>query len=43
MKYIIFTLGRLWKNRTWSPTRRKYKAMDKDWERQLVGRITRYL
>lgn len=43
MKYILFCLWWMWKNRTWKSTRQKYKAMDKDWERKQAGRMTYYI
>jgi len=33
IKYYFFRLKWLWKNRNWEPTRQKFKAMEKDWEK----------
>lgn len=33
-KYYIFRIRWLWKNRTWSNTRQKFKALERDWERR---------
>lgn len=35
IKYYIFAIRWLWKNRRWSSTRQKFKAMDRDWERRM--------
>ena len=43
MKYILFCIRWLWKNRTWTGTRQKYKAMDRDWNRKQTGRMTYYI
>lgn len=34
IKYYIFSIRWLWKNRKWNNTRQKFKAMDKEWERR---------
>ena len=33
IRYCIFTVRWLWKNRSWNGTRQKWKAMDRDWRR----------
>lgn len=33
LKYIIFCVGWLWKNRHWHDTRQKWKALQRDYER----------
>lgn len=43
MKYILFCIRWLWKNRTWTGTRQKYKAMDRDWNRKQTRRMTYYI
>lgn len=33
IRYYIFCIKWLWKNRNWSNTRQKFKAMQKDFEK----------
>jgi hypothetical protein len=35
IKYYIFVMRWLWKNREWGNSRQKFKAMEKEWERRL--------
>lgn len=34
IKYYLFCIRWLYKNRDWYNTRQKFKAMQKDWERR---------
>lgn len=34
IRYYLFCIGWLWRNRTWGNSRQKYKAMDRDWQRK---------
>ena len=34
IKYYLFCIRWLWKNRNWSDTRQKYKAMNKAWNKR---------
>lgn len=41
IRYILFCVRWLWKNRNWESSRQKYKAMDREWkrkEKQLLER-----
>ena len=31
LKYYLFCIKWLWKNREWKPTRQKFKALENDW------------
>ncbi len=31
LRYHIFVIRWLWKNRNWAPTRQKWKALEKAW------------
>lgn len=33
IKYYLFRIKWLWKNRTWENTRQKFKAMEKDYQK----------
>ena len=35
LKYYIFCIKWLWKNRTWENTRQKFKAMEKAWKKEV--------
>ena len=37
LRYYIFTMRWLWKNRTWENTRQKYKALDRAQKEYLKG------
>lgn len=37
LKYYIFSMRWLWKNRTWENTRQKYKALDRAQKEYLKG------
>lgn len=37
IKYYIFCIGWLWKNRNWQNTRQKFKAMQRDYEKKVQG------
>lgn len=43
IKYYIFCICWLWKNKEWSETRQKYKAMNREYEKHLseVARRTK--
>lgn len=32
IKYYLFAIRWLWKNREWSDTRQKYRAMNREWK-----------
>lgn len=34
LKYYVFCIRWLWKNRTWENTRQKWKAFEKDWRKE---------
>lgn len=38
IRFYIFCIRWLWKNRTWAETRQKYKALARDW-RQHSGQV----
>jgi len=38
LKYYIFSLKWLWKNRDWKNSRQKWKALDRDYNKYLKGR-----
>lgn len=35
IKYYLFCIRWLWKNREWESTRQKFKRLDKDWKEYL--------
>lgn len=35
IKYYLFAIRWLWKNRHWNSTRQKWKALDRDWEKAV--------
>ena len=37
LRYYLFCIKWLWKNRTWDNTRQKFKAMEKAWRRERSG------
>jgi hypothetical protein len=39
IRYFLFCIKWLWKNRTWENTRQKFKAMERDWEKVEKGRM----
>ncbi len=39
LRYYIFRIRWLWKNRKWEPTRQKYKAMEREWRARVNGRF----
>lgn len=43
LKYYLFCIRWLWKNKEWSETRQKYKAMNREYEKHLseVARRTK--
>jgi hypothetical protein len=34
LKYYIFVIQWLWKNRSWQDSRQKFKQMNKEWEKK---------
>ena len=34
IRYILFCVRWLWKNRNWESSRQKYKALDRDWRKE---------
>lgn len=34
IKYYLFCIRWLWKNREWRSSRQKFKAMERDWHRR---------
>ena len=34
IKYYLFCINWLWKNRGWKTTRKKFKAMERAWNRR---------
>ncbi len=38
LKYYIFCIKWLWRNREWENTRQKFKAMDKAYRKEMVGK-----
>lgn len=38
IRYFLFHIKWLWKNRTWENTRQKFKAMEKEWNARKKNR-----
>lgn len=38
IRYYIFAIRWLWRNRTWGETRQKYKALNRDWKAHEIAR-----
>jgi hypothetical protein len=38
IKYYIFCIRWIWKNREWKNNRHKWKAMDRDYRRHLIAK-----
>jgi hypothetical protein len=43
LKYYIFSIRWLWKNRKWDNTRQKFKRMSEDYERYKQGKPCKHL
>ena len=43
LKYYIFSIRWLWKNRKWDNTRQKFKRMSEDYEQYKQGKPCKYL
>lgn len=38
LRYYIFAIRWLWRNRSWANTRQKWKAMDRAWKESEAAR-----
>jgi hypothetical protein len=38
LRYYIFCIGWIWKNRSWNNDRHKWKMMDRDYRRYLIAK-----
>lgn len=38
IRFYLFCIRWLWKNRTWEETRQKYKALNRDWRQYVAAK-----